>query len=33
MGFPGETDRDFESTLELVRAVGFDQSFLFMYSP
>ncbi|EQD59491.1 tRNA-i(6)A37 thiotransferase enzyme MiaB, partial [mine drainage metagenome] len=33
VGFPGETDRDFESTLELVRAVGFDQSFLFMYSP
>ncbi|HET7202044.1 MAG TPA: MiaB/RimO family radical SAM methylthiotransferase, partial [Steroidobacteraceae bacterium] len=33
VGFPGETERDFESTLELVREIGFDQSFSFIYSP
>ncbi|MHB1544812.1 MAG: tRNA (N6-isopentenyl adenosine(37)-C2)-methylthiotransferase MiaB [Gammaproteobacteria bacterium] len=33
VGFPGETDADFESTIDLVREVGFDQSFLFTYSP
>jgi len=33
VGFPGETERDFEATLELVRDVGFDQSFSFIYSP
>jgi tRNA-2-methylthio-N6-dimethylallyladenosine synthase len=32
VGFPGETDRDFEATLKLVRDVGFDQSFSFIYS-
>ncbi len=32
VGFPGETDKDFEATLELIRAVGFDQSFSFIYS-
>jgi tRNA-2-methylthio-N6-dimethylallyladenosine synthase len=32
VGFPGETERDFEATLELVRDVGFDQSFSFVYS-
>jgi tRNA-2-methylthio-N6-dimethylallyladenosine synthase len=32
VGFPGETERDFEATLELVREVGFDQSFTFIYS-
>jgi len=32
VGFPGETERDFEATLELVREVGFDQSFSFIYS-
>jgi tRNA-2-methylthio-N6-dimethylallyladenosine synthase len=32
VGFPGETDADFEATLELIRAVGFDQSFSFIYS-
>jgi len=32
VGFPGETERDFEATLALVRAVGFDQSFSFIYS-
>src|SRR5690606_5969525 len=30
--FPGETERDFEATLELIRRVGFDQSFSFIYS-
>jgi tRNA-2-methylthio-N6-dimethylallyladenosine synthase len=32
VGFPGETDRDFEATLKLVRDAGFDQSFSFIYS-
>ncbi len=32
IGFPGETDADFHKTLELVEAVGFDQSFSFIYS-
>ncbi|HTW38193.1 MAG TPA: tRNA (N6-isopentenyl adenosine(37)-C2)-methylthiotransferase MiaB [Steroidobacteraceae bacterium] len=32
VGFPGETERDFEATLELARAAGFDQSFSFIYS-
>jgi tRNA-2-methylthio-N6-dimethylallyladenosine synthase len=32
VGFPGETERDFEATLRLVRDVGFDQSFSFVYS-
>jgi len=32
VGFPGETERDFEETLDLIRAVGFDQSFSFIYS-
>jgi tRNA-2-methylthio-N6-dimethylallyladenosine synthase len=33
VGFPGETEEDFEATLELIRRVGFDQSFSFIYSP
>jgi tRNA-2-methylthio-N6-dimethylallyladenosine synthase len=33
VGFPGESDRDFEDTLELVRHVGYAQSFSFKYSP
>ncbi|MGH8679278.1 MAG: tRNA (N6-isopentenyl adenosine(37)-C2)-methylthiotransferase MiaB [Burkholderiales bacterium] len=33
VGFPGESDRDFERTLALVDEVGFDASFSFMYSP
>jgi tRNA-2-methylthio-N6-dimethylallyladenosine synthase len=32
VGFPGETERDFEATLGLIREVGFDQSFSFIYS-
>jgi tRNA-2-methylthio-N6-dimethylallyladenosine synthase len=33
VGFPGETEEDFEQTLELIRKVGFDQSFSFVFSP
>jgi tRNA-2-methylthio-N6-dimethylallyladenosine synthase len=33
VGFPGETERDFEATLQLIDEVGFDQSFSFIYSP
>ncbi|PRH82021.1 tRNA (N6-isopentenyl adenosine(37)-C2)-methylthiotransferase MiaB [Arenimonas caeni] len=32
VGFPGETDRDFEATMKLIEDVGFDQSFSFAYS-
>ncbi len=32
VGYPGETEEDFEATLELIRRVGFDQSFSFIYS-
>ena len=32
VGFPGETEEDFEQTLDLIREVGFDQSFSFVYS-
>ena len=31
-GFHSETDADFEETLDLMREVGFDSSFLFKYS-
>jgi tRNA-2-methylthio-N6-dimethylallyladenosine synthase len=33
VGFPGETDAEFEQTLQLVDAVGYAQAFSFMYSP
>ena len=33
IGFPGETDEDFQDTLTLVEEVGFDTSFSFVYSP
>ncbi|WP_444883981.1 tRNA (N6-isopentenyl adenosine(37)-C2)-methylthiotransferase MiaB [Microbulbifer sp. PSTR4-B] len=33
VGFPGETDRDFEATMNLIQEVGFDISFSFIYSP
>ncbi len=32
VGFPGETDRDFEATLALVREIGFAQAYSFKYS-
>jgi tRNA-2-methylthio-N6-dimethylallyladenosine synthase len=32
VGFPGETERDFQQTLELTAEAGFDQSFSFIYS-
>jgi len=33
VGFPGETDEDFEKTMKLIEDVGFDTSFSFIYSP
>ena len=33
VGFPGETEEDFEETLALVRQVGFSAAYTFMYSP
>jgi tRNA-2-methylthio-N6-dimethylallyladenosine synthase len=33
IGFPGETEADFEATVKLVQDVGFDYSFSFLYSP
>ena len=33
IGFPGETDADFDATMALVEDIGFDQSFSFIYSP
>jgi tRNA-2-methylthio-N6-dimethylallyladenosine synthase len=32
VGFPGETDEDFEALMNLVAEIGFDQSFSFIYS-
>jgi tRNA-2-methylthio-N6-dimethylallyladenosine synthase len=32
VGFPGETDADFQATMKLIDDVGFDQSFSFVYS-
>jgi len=32
VGFPGESDADFEKTMKLIEDVGFDQSFSFIYS-
>jgi tRNA-2-methylthio-N6-dimethylallyladenosine synthase len=32
VGFPGETEDDFQKTLKLIEDVGFDQSFSFVYS-
>ena len=33
VGFPGETDSDFQETLDLIDTIGFDQSFSFIFSP
>ena len=33
VGFPGETEAEFEQTLKLVQDIGFDLSFVFIYSP
>ncbi len=33
VGYPGETDADFEATFELVKAIDFDTSFSFLFSP
>lgn len=33
VGFPGETEQDFEDTLDLVRKVRFNNLYMFMYSP
>ena len=33
VGFPGETEADFEATLELMRRVRFDDAFMYRYSP
>ena len=32
VGFPGETNQDFEATMNLIADIGFDQSFSFIYS-
>ena len=33
VGFPGESDTDFEATLDIVRTIGFAQAYSFKYSP
>lgn len=33
VGFPGETDADFEATMNLIHEMDFDNSFSFIYSP
>jgi tRNA-2-methylthio-N6-dimethylallyladenosine synthase len=33
IGFPGESDADFEATLELIRDIGFSAAYSFKYSP
>ncbi|HZR21328.1 MAG TPA: tRNA (N6-isopentenyl adenosine(37)-C2)-methylthiotransferase MiaB [Verrucomicrobiae bacterium] len=33
VGFPGETEEDFEQTLDLAREIQFDQAYIFKYSP
>jgi len=32
IGFPGETDEDFEDTMQLIETIGYDHSFSFIYS-
>lgn len=33
IGFPGETEKDFEDTMNLIHEIGFDTSYSFIYSP
>lgn len=33
VGFPGETEEDFQATMDLIEEAGFDHSFSFIYSP
>ena len=33
VGFPGETEEDFQATMQFIEEIGFDQSFSFIYSP
>jgi tRNA-2-methylthio-N6-dimethylallyladenosine synthase len=33
VGFPGETDADFEKMMDLINEIGFDNSFSFIFSP
>lgn len=33
VGFPGETEEDFEHTLDIVKKVGFNAAYMFIYSP
>ncbi|HMT08173.1 MAG TPA: tRNA (N6-isopentenyl adenosine(37)-C2)-methylthiotransferase MiaB [Pyrinomonadaceae bacterium] len=33
VGFPGETDKDFQETVDLVKYCGFDSAYIFKYSP
>jgi tRNA-2-methylthio-N6-dimethylallyladenosine synthase len=33
VGYPGESDADFEDTLNLIRQIGYDSAFCFKYSP
>jgi tRNA-2-methylthio-N6-dimethylallyladenosine synthase len=33
VGFPGETEADFQATMDLIEEIGFDHSFSFIYSP
>src|SRR5213075_710758 len=33
VGFPGETEADFEETMEVVEQVGYDSAFTFIFSP
>lgn len=33
VGFPGETEKDFEDTLDLIKEIGFSQCYSFKYSP
>jgi tRNA-2-methylthio-N6-dimethylallyladenosine synthase len=33
VGFPGETEKDFEATLNVVRQIKFDDAFMYAYSP